>query len=372
MALNNFLGGLQDKLLNQIVIPGAHDAGIYDKSQIGGTGLTQDLNIFQQSCYGIRWFDIRIAGELVGGQVQLKAFHKAVAKEKTTPQGVQYLKGGFGGFGGRLESMLEQAKDFLTWNPSEFLIFKISKSQNIALIFDTCVQVMGNMLYRAAGVAHNLNSQQVSQLQGKLIVLVSESDAVLIRDHISRSAMPTRDLTRMADIEGVFAFRELYKDGNILPYNDNYRGLQYFGKFSQTNYYSTNLSKQKKNMKKGRTMRGTSKNAMGMMYWTLTSSVGNPFSLPVNIEKRNKKLWTDRHAQELTTIWKSGLEDSIRNHMGHARYDQTTQSHEWNGFIPNIIMLDFANPTACGTVVDLNRVASQVIDQLVSTEWSDG
>lgn len=370
MALNRYLASFQNKPLHKVVIPGAHDAGIYDRNQIGGTGLTQDLNIYLQASVGVRWFDIRIAGEMVGGQVQLKAFHKAMSKTKTH-QGVQYLEGGFGGFGGELQAMLTQARDFLTQNPSEFLIFRISKSQNIFMIFVICMAIMQDRLYGAHGASHNLNEKLVSDLAGKLVVLVSESDAVLIRNELVKAANGDPTSSALDDMKYVFSFGELFgKKGAVKPYQRFYRGLQYYGKFSQTNYYDTNKKKQKKQMAKGGASNGMAPEVMGMMYWTLTSSVGNPLSLPRNIENRNKSLWTDRHVNELVGIWKGGMEEAIRNHKGHARFDMNVNQYDWDGFIPNIVMLDFASQKVCSIIFGLNGVSAQVIQQLVHTSWN--
>ena len=373
MALNKYLSAFATKRLNEVVIPGAHDAGIYDDNQIGGTGLTQRLDIAGQAATGVRWFDIRIAGELQtvmtpGGEEDIvvpKAFHKAMASKKINPTDKKtYLKGGAGGFGGRLDIMLADAKNFLLANPSEFLIFKISKSQDITSIYQECERIMGGQLYRDMGYDCNLNTKTVGSLAGTLITLFSESDADLI---IKKFAVKKGGNF----CSGVFKFKELYgKKGKILPYAESYRGLQYFGKFSQTNYYKTNLKKQTKNMNKGTF--GVSPNAMGMMYWTLTSSPGNLASLPVNIEERNKKLWTTRHTQDLKVMWETGLRNSIENHMGNAYYNQQTSRHDWNGFIPNIVMLDFATDQKCRKIYNLNGIATQIIDEMVRGEWSGG
>lgn len=369
MSLNKYLSSFQNKPLHKVVIPGAHDAGIYDRNQIDGTGLTQDLNIYLQATVGVRWFDIRIAGELVGDQVKLKAFHKAMGSKKSIG-GVQYLKGGFGGFGGELEDMLIQARDFLTQNTTEFLIFRISKSQNIFMIFVICMAIMQDRLYGAHGVAHNLNEKLVSDLAGKLVVLVSEDDAVLIRQELVKAANGDPTSSALDDLKYVFSFGELFgKKGAVKPYQRTYRGLQYYGKFSQTNYYDTNKSKQKKQMAKAGSSSGMAPEVMGMMYWTLTSSLSNPFSLPRNIEKRNKSLWTDRHVDQLVDIWRGGLEDSIKNHKGHARYNANVNQYDWDGFIPNIVMLDFASQKLCSVVFGLNGISAQVVQSLVRGEW---
>ena len=54
-----FLRQFAAKQLNQIVFPGAHDAGIYGEGK--SNVITQSLNIGEQASAGVRFFDMRIA-----------------------------------------------------------------------------------------------------------------------------------------------------------------------------------------------------------------------------------------------------------------------------------------------------------------------
>lgn len=52
-----------DRLLNQIVMAGSHDAGI----DTGKKNVkTQDVNLLNQAIYGVRVFDLRVKGHATG------------------------------------------------------------------------------------------------------------------------------------------------------------------------------------------------------------------------------------------------------------------------------------------------------------------
>lgn len=52
---------LGDRRLRDLILPASHDAGMYTARSVVGRpwAVTQDLNIYEQLSYGIRWFDLR-------------------------------------------------------------------------------------------------------------------------------------------------------------------------------------------------------------------------------------------------------------------------------------------------------------------------
>lgn len=342
----NFMAGLQNHKLSRIVMPGAHDAGIYG-NHFSRVALTQALDIRGQINCGVRWFDIRVQGELVDGVVQHKAYHGKGARERNQ-DGLDYLKGGFGGFGGEIGRMTRDAIYFLRQpiNQSEVLIFKISKSSNIETVFNAICDAGGDVIYSSRDHFHNLNQKTVGELRGSLIILVEEKHMPALRGS--------------ANSDKAFSFKELYAGGAV--YENDYRGLQYYGKHSGTNYKALNRSTQKKRISKGNDRYArTEPEAMGMLYWTLTTA--QPLALPISIKNRDKLLWKDRYKAKLQTIWKNGLEDSLRQRIGHG-FNLDVANHEINLFMPNIIMVDFADASKCRTIIDLNQVPNAVLNEM--------
>jgi len=243
------LGG--DKQLNEIVVAGSHDAGI----TAGGSNVqTQSLNISQQAGAGVRVFDLRIAAAAVkvapGEQkrVELKAFHADDAFQKNEvkirqvgglgPMPVVRTKLRAGAFGLGLEAMLDEARDFVGSKDgkTEFLILKFDKCQNWMLIAEACTFVLGNALYKGGG---NLNTTKIKDLQGKVVALFSP-----------------KGVTEVAGLfgpqDGILGFKSLYGDEHA-AYQDDFEGLQYFGKGGTSvsplkafHKQSQNESKQKK------------------------------------------------------------------------------------------------------------------------------
>ena len=61
MPGQTYLANYQTKRLNEVVIPGAHDAGIYTAGR--SNVQTQALDIANQAAAGCRFFDLRIAAQ---------------------------------------------------------------------------------------------------------------------------------------------------------------------------------------------------------------------------------------------------------------------------------------------------------------------
>jgi hypothetical protein len=362
----HYLTNLQNKRLNEVIIPGSHDAGIYfaGKQNV----RTQKLDIYDQAMAGVRWFDLRIAtektGSGTGARYEQRAYHLEGTFVKDTSHFIRKrLPGGerdvashqrvshLGGWGGSLDRMLDDAKRFVQGHPNEFLILKFSKSYNLINVLDSCRNVLGAFQYKP-GVEVNLNMMTVSALKGKVITIFSESD--LRKLHLQGGIK--------GDYGGCYPYRELYdkKTESCKVYAKFYNGLQYFGKFSSTDKIAVNTRKQTRLLEVG--AMGADRDAMGMMYWTTTGLFGS-------IRERNKEMWTSTNVQALQQTWGTGLETAIRAQLGHSLRSALDggsfgRRGDWKAFMPNIVMMDFSSDRKCSIIQQLNNVAADELQRL--------
>jgi hypothetical protein len=340
----------QHKQLNEIVMAGSHDAGVTE----GGANVqTQNMDIYLQAYAGVRLFDIRIAGQSVadrgvGKEAQLKAYHSAIKFSstktrqltdlgKTGTATVSKLAGGDWGMG--LTRMLREAKKFVEQNPEEFLILKFDKCGNWTAIAETCIRFLGNAIYSGAG---NVNCRTLGELCGKVIVLFGTSGLEEIRP-IYPAAM------------GILGFKNLAAKGS--SYDPNYDGLQYLGKGGTDVWkplfkIDQNKAKQEDLMKKGG---DANPNVMGMMYWTTTG-------LFESIKKRDQTMWTDNKSSALRKLWSNGLADSIESRLAkNVDPREPASGGVLKAFMPNFVMIDFADAEKCQTIYELNSVAATAL-----------
>ncbi|OOG63864.1 hypothetical protein B0E46_07920 [Rhodanobacter sp. B04] len=361
MAGNDYLSNYQNLRLNEVVIPGSHDAGVYtaNKSNV----QTQALDIAGQANAGCRFFDLRIATyrSTVGGQTTYtnKAFHLDQSlvvdhKVKNTPGVTSYQNVGHaGGWGGGLDDMLDDARTFVTTNPTEFLILKFSKCANWASIANACITRLGPAHYTDAG---NLNNKTVRQLSGRVITVFDESARPkLIPVITAQGGRP----------HGILFIKALYDSdsGTSKTYDPNFWGIQYFGKFSSTDKVSKNTAKQGRTLVNGA---ATHMDVLGMMYWTTTGLFGD-------IRQRNNTMWNQTNVAALQQTWKSGLEASITQRFGNEKDSAMLLAQTHGGalggrlksFMPNIVMMDFVDQQKCDIVEQLNAVAATSLLQLM-------
>lgn len=356
-----YLAPYRNKRLSEVVIPGAHDAGVFTDNK--DNVQTQSLNIGEQANAGCRFFDMRIATvkHTVGGQTvyENKAYHLdgSLVKNhslkgqgtKTSYQNVSHA----GGWGGGLDDMLDQAKAFVETNGSEFLILKFSKCFNWRNVAEACIARLGTAQYKDGG---NLNNKYVRQLAGKVITVFDEE---------ARKELTPLIVAQQGHPHGIMFIKALFdkKSGKSKVYDPGYYGIQYFGKFSSTDKVAKNTSKQAKTLVDGG---ATHMDVLGMMYWTTTGLFGN-------IRNRNDSMWTDTNVAALQKTWKSGLESSITHRFGNE-YDSAMRLAQTSGgalggraksFMPNIVMMDFVDSTKCDTIEALNQVAATSLAQLM-------
>ncbi len=338
-----------DKCLNEIVMAGSHDAGITG----GGSNIqTQSVDIHGQATAGVRIFDLRIAAATVAGttggtkNAELKSFHadsKLQSKASTTrymaglggAQPIERTKLRGGAFGLGLTAMLQQARQFVTQNGSEFLILKFDKSTNWTLIAQSCINELGpQVIYTGGG---NLNKKRLRDLQGRVIVLFTEGGIAEVQNIYDAA-------------QGILGIRNLY--GSKVAYDDRFNGLQYFGKggtspFNPYKKLNQNVKKQSKIIGKGG---DGNPNVMGMMYWTTTGLTGS-------IQTRNDGMWAQPKVARLQGMWNQGLDDAVTSRVNkYTNINGFAGGQVLKAFMPNMIMIDFADAHKCQQIFELNTI----------------
>jgi hypothetical protein len=352
------------KRLNEIVVAGSHDAGI---TSGGGNIKTQVRNIGEQAGVGIRVFDLRIAAASAPGAhggdklAELRAFHAdgKLMKNETKNRFLEdvgrtvdikrtKLRGG--AFGLALTEMLEQARDFVRSDvgKNEFLILKFDKCLNWGMIAEACMYVLGDdamgvgTIYKGGG---NLNTKTLEALKGKVIVLFSEKGVAELGG-------------RYGPADGILKFRNLYSGG---AYTKRYDGLQYYGKGGTSvskpfKKRGQNESKQADILEGAKQM--GDENMMGMMYWTTTGMFES-------IKKRDANMWSAPNIVKLQTLWAGGLDDYVT----YANPFLVPRGSPALGpmrkrFMPNIVIIDFADDDKCTTIRGLNDLSPHSLAQL--------
>ncbi len=344
--------------LNTIVMAGSHDAGI-----TGGRGYarTQDLSIYEQAQHGVRLFDLRIAvaatGNTLGGTkiAEMRAYHAdGIAKKQETKTrfladtgktaSLERSSIRAGAFGETLQKMLQESKVFVRENATEFLILKFDKCLNWALIAEACVKLLGDAIYKLGG---NLNLKTIDQLAGKVIV-------VFTKDGQKEAAA-----AGYGPAQGICGIRNC----NGESYTDQFDGIQYFGK-GGTSIMGLRPVTENKLKQRGLMVDGIQSHpqALGMMYWTSTGLLGN-------IKSRNKRMWTSTNNAALQKTWRHGLSQSIDNRLGKNTLG--AGGTMLKTFMPNIVMIDFADDFKCETIMNLNLVAANDLKQLVMADEKD-
>ncbi len=358
------------KRLSEIVFAGSHDASITSGAK---NVQTQDLNIMEQAKSGVRIFDMRILARRVGSGATLVGYHGRKSKSGAGKQDFVYKGTGTafpktktiskmspigGGFGERLVTMLQQARKFVTEVAgSEFLIFKFDKCSNHAVIAEECINILGPAIYKPEG---ELAKRTLDDLKGKVICVFSEDGL--------------KEITDYGADDGILGFRSLNsKDSSPKPYDPNYPGLQYIGKggTSPWNVFSDHTAKAKENFKRQAKILGKMQqmedaaagDVLGMMYWTSTG-------MKQSILKRNDSMWTPTGVRRMRELWEGALENAInvQVHNDRAKCLDFGGVRRIKAFIPNIIMIDFADPDKCQTIYDLNHAADTRMAAAID-EW---
>lgn len=343
------------KRVNEIVMAGSHDAAI---NSGGMRAQTQKYSIYVQAYAGVRIFDIRIAGQRVGlSGAKLSAFHGKNSPTTTskTVGGVQrnvdVTRMVLGSWGMDLDDILSSARRFVEDFPQEFLILKFDKSSNYAMILEACQTKLGLKLYKKTG---NIADHTLSHMAG-FVVCAFMPEGFRELQHANKG---------IAD--GAAQIVNLYPHGAI---PDTIDGLIYYGKGGtsvvQPSEYALsapvkgkflqNIDKQSRILSDANAQ-NYSRDVLRMMYWTQTGMVRS-------IKQRDKKAWTTGSKDRLKQLWADGGYDYMRDNIP-AAFNMNSHATNFRLYMPNFIMVDFANLDKGQTIYDLNLLSRQEIIQL--------
>lgn len=376
------------KKLNEVVLLGSHDAGIYKGN---ANTRTQTDGIRTQALHGARFFDLRI-GAFVSksGNLSLRAYHDDT---KTKDYSKTYLQSqalntrnsagqmqvktvsnltvhntNGGAKGGGLYDMLGEAKAFVTdgATSNEFLILKFDKSTNWPHIADACLTVLGDHIYRPADGKGNLNECTLEDLKGTVVVLFTSDGCV---------SCGYNGYERKR--RGILQWKNLYDKKATEPggYSADFDGLQYYGKggvsksgSGQSGKIKVNASAQTLLMKGQGSYKTEDKKPLkgnhagmppavvGVMYWTTTGPSWG------GIQERNQKMWSSDNQKLLvqcTGLAQDMLPSSVNVEAGGS-------ANTIKQFMPNIVMVDFVTEHQGRLVKALNTKSATEIRAVIN------
>lgn len=296
---SNWMSLIDDnKKLNQITLPGSHDAGMSETKNcnpfIGTARIaqTQNLNILDQARAGSRYYDIRIDYD--------KGFWEDRAYLLT-----YHRTGRLGCSGQHLDTILDQAIIFLKQNPSETLILKFSHTRNYEEHSETditsrvidLIKIDKYKSYLFTSLEQNLNIADLplKEIRGKII-------AVFDNEY----------------------YRYINPSKGIFRYFDNMwanAGLNVYDNYSNTTDYTSMKNDQ---LHKLSNYGGFNRQYLFLLSWTLTSNGWN--STEDLAREANSNL-----PHELNNIYQSS-----------------------NNAKPNIVFIDYVNPEITQKIIQCN------------------
>lgn len=347
MGTRDFLSDFQNIKLRHIIMPGSHDAGLadesYDSLGLFGTGkkmtVTQSVGVGEQAIRGSRFFDVRIIKS--GGS--LKAYH--------SPKDTRAA----GGVGQGFETILDELRDFVRSNPTEFVIIRLAHLKDSDDVFAELLAWMDkttmgrpnrNYVYTGAG---NLAGKYVRELAGKMILLV-EGKKLKPSKFKDRTRVPTQ-----AD-----GFHTLYQNKQGKPLPSVRDGLCLCGEFANDNDLEKIVAGQTTNytLHDQHRTHGDDKIHLYCLYWTATGG---------NIKENTKQMHANfQHVRDMvashmegtaehceknniplvnTQAWSNAISVEDRARKKYAVYSCS---------LPNIILYDFVNSETSAEIIGLN------------------
>lgn len=216
--------------LDQIVMPGCHNAGMWEARNCNpnsrltkNNAINQKLRIIDQLKCGARYLEVRVDYD----KGRLITYHR---------------NGNLGCSGAYLETVLEDVRSFIASRPSEVVILKFSHIRNNAastkLLVEQMLEGYESMLYKNSTAGVNLTKLSLEVLRGKVLCVFDYSD------HIS----PGR---------GRFRYTGQRSGGNLSVYD----------RYSNTGDYRNMSSDQ---LGKWRSEGGLGQGFFFLLSWTLT------------------------------------------------------------------------------------------------------
>lgn len=324
MRTSDFLASISDdKRLDEITVPGSHDAGVYVGSAktVGPSknkwAICQHGGLMDQLRAGSRFFDIRVT--LHGGSIVAHHSNKILGKR-------------VGSTGGSLETMLGEVMAFLDARGSEFVILRISKSKPEKDVVQKVKDICGARLVKGGG---NLASRQLGDLRGKVIAVFDEES---FSNHVAAGA-------------GIHPFFRY-------PKVDKY-GLSFCGKYANNNniieVYLDQIEK----------LQAHDEHAAGphlsVAYWTQTSP--KVFSKQRNVQGMTESGSEKKSIQDGMAAMRDRLPSHLNgNTLAFQQNKDLIEAVRKKRLragiapptLPNIVMYDFVNPASSAAIIALN------------------
>ncbi|MCF6281465.1 MAG: hypothetical protein L3J28_04505 [Candidatus Polarisedimenticolaceae bacterium] len=183
MSGRNWMGKYimgRDLSLSEIVMPGSHDAGVFEDQQTNAgilgskkAAICQSGGLKSQLEAGSRLFDLR--ARLVRQTNLIGDGNSPFEPTTSVDKGrVRFYHGGkkLGTKGGGVAEQLEEVKAFLQDNRTEFCILRFTKTQCPNAVTNLVNEILGDLLYTAGG---NLAKHKVDRMQGRVIAVFDGS-----------------------------------------------------------------------------------------------------------------------------------------------------------------------------------------------------
>jgi hypothetical protein len=311
--------------LHEIVIPGSHDAGVYNGLQsAGGSPLSwaqcQTGNINQQALDGSRMFDLRMfIHNIGGGQWTVQAGHFP---------GSGSVK--VGAYGGGLHSVLQDAGNFVNLHHTEFLILRFTKTNCVDAMVAEVRQLAQHVppMQVYTGLT-NIANTRVNTLAGHLVLVFDDEFQTLLNTNTT--------------------FQQQRQPGAVLPVGVNHYNfhwnLLFFDKYPTINarglttcgIYADSSDTEKVYEAAKRAAADHHQNHAGdrdrhlhFVYWQNTIKAGD-----IGAATGGPK---GAHAT-LDLFAKEAVANVLNGH--------------WD--IPNVISHDFVSQATCTKIIDINR-----------------
>ncbi|WP_035058529.1 hypothetical protein [Andreprevotia chitinilytica] len=291
--------------LNQITMPGSHDAGMYidnsskvdnSRGESGGGewALTQHLSIGEQLQAGVRYFDLRVYND--NSNVQW-AFHGS------------YHGNFYGAFGGPFEDIFSDIQSFMNGQGAgEAVFLRITSYQgheNLQKTIDRFNHYLGDFLFTPATPASKFAETPISELKGKVIPMFTAEFASVL----------TAGMYQYSD----YAVENPKHTINTLPVGT---GPTVFDLYADENAFADMQSNQQAKLT---TYGGYGKEYLFLYSWTITGATGGVLDLDLLSGTANAQL-----PKELHRLARGG------------------------GTLPNIVHVDQAEPYLCQAIIALN------------------
>ena len=336
---SNFLSALSDDtLLNEITVPGSHDAGVYEGATDGrfqGLANAQDRDIGSQCRGGSRFFDIRIKDGRAdhGG-------YKSATLDKILNDVVGFLGSGDG--------------------KSEFVILRFSKSNKQNEITEAVKKIDKKLLLLGD---RNIATTKLGDARGKLIACFA-ADQIVKKGVFGKKSVKEQFGLLIDPDAGIHSFKKM--KGDVA---DGETGLVTCGVYSNSPSIEDVWKGQLKRAEEHHTH--TDGRHLSVLYWTLTQRK-RPQWEERNIGKLTKgKVGTHNKTDDLVvalTAQQQHIKDQADTDKKNnipvlvlSNDDVQDAKKERKSApmpkvkLPNVIMYDFVNPATSEKIIYLNR-----------------